>query len=83
MALNRRQFLIGAGGLAAAATTMGLAACAPGSSGSGSQGGGGQGGANNPPAKQAPCFIMGRDKELVPSAALVAKPDLSVDRSSP
>src|SRR5215213_304600 len=42
MALNRRQFLIGAGGLAAAATTMGLGACAPGSSGgSGSQGGGG------------------------------------------
>ena len=40
MALNRRQFLIGAGGLAAAATTMGLAACAPGSSGGGSQGGG-------------------------------------------
>ena len=47
MALNRRQFLIGAGGLAAAATTMGLAACAPGSSGgSGSQGGGGGGGTN-------------------------------------
>jgi multiple sugar transport system substrate-binding protein len=46
MALNRRQFLIGAGGLAAAATTMGLAGCAPGSSGGGSQGGG-QGGANN------------------------------------
>jgi pectin-derived oligosaccharide transport system substrate-binding protein len=46
MALNRRQFLIGAGGLAAAATTMGLAACAPGSSGGGSQGGG-QGGAND------------------------------------
>jgi multiple sugar transport system substrate-binding protein len=42
MALNRRQFLIGASGLAAAATTMGLGACAPGSSGgSGSQGGGG------------------------------------------
>src|SRR5215217_2680244 len=42
MALNRRQFLIGAGGIAAAATTMGLGACAPGSSGgSGSQGGGG------------------------------------------
>jgi len=47
MALNRRQFLIGAGGLAAAATTMGLGACAPGSSGGGSQGGGGQGGATN------------------------------------
>jgi len=46
MALNRRQFLIGAGGLAAAAT-MGLSACAPGSSGGGSQGGGGQGGAKN------------------------------------
>jgi len=46
MALNRRQFLIGAGGLAAAATTMGLAACAPGSSGGGSQGGG-QGGATD------------------------------------
>jgi multiple sugar transport system substrate-binding protein len=48
MALNRRQFLIGAGGLAAAATTMGLSACAPGSSGgSGSQGGGGEGGKTN------------------------------------
>ena len=45
MAINRRQFLIGAGGLAAAATTMGLAGCAPGSGGgSGSQGGGGEGG---------------------------------------
>jgi multiple sugar transport system substrate-binding protein len=45
MAINRRQFLIGAGGLAAAATTMGLAGCAPGSQGgSGSQGGGGEGG---------------------------------------
>jgi multiple sugar transport system substrate-binding protein len=43
MALNRRQFLIGAGGLAAAATTMGLSACAPGSSGGGgSQGEGGK-----------------------------------------
>jgi multiple sugar transport system substrate-binding protein len=39
--------LIGAGGLAAAATTMGLSACAPGSSGGGSQGGGGQGGGTN------------------------------------
>src|SRR4029450_2769939 len=47
MALNRRQFLIGAGGLAAAATTMGLGACAPGSSGGGSQGGGGEGGETN------------------------------------
>ena len=33
MAINRRQFLIGAGGLAAAASTGGLAACAPGSTG--------------------------------------------------
>jgi multiple sugar transport system substrate-binding protein len=44
MAINRRQFLIGAGGLAAAATTMGLAGCAPGSQGGGSQQGGGEGG---------------------------------------
>jgi multiple sugar transport system substrate-binding protein len=44
MALNRRQFLIGAGGLAAAATTMGLGACAPGAPSGGSQGGGEQGG---------------------------------------
>jgi multiple sugar transport system substrate-binding protein len=41
MAINRRQFLLGAGGLAAAATTGGLAACAPGSVGGGNQGGGG------------------------------------------
>jgi multiple sugar transport system substrate-binding protein len=47
MAINRRQFLIGAGGLAAAATTMGLGACAPGSQGGGSQAGGQQGGATN------------------------------------
>jgi multiple sugar transport system substrate-binding protein len=47
MALNRRQFLIGAGGLAAAATTMGLSACAPGSSGGSSQGGSQGGGATN------------------------------------
>ncbi len=44
MAINRRQFLIGAGGLAAAATTMGLGACAPGSQGGGGQQGGGEGG---------------------------------------
>jgi multiple sugar transport system substrate-binding protein len=48
MAINRRQFLIGAGGLAAAATTMGLGACAPGTTGGGSQGGeGGSQGATN------------------------------------
>jgi multiple sugar transport system substrate-binding protein len=48
MAINRRQFLIGAGGLAAAATTVGLGACAPGASNSGSQGGeGGSQGATN------------------------------------
>jgi multiple sugar transport system substrate-binding protein len=45
MAINRRQFLLGAGGLAAAATTGGLAACAPGSVGGGNQGGGGEAGA--------------------------------------
>jgi multiple sugar transport system substrate-binding protein len=48
MAINRRQFLIGAGGLAAAATA-GLAGCAPGSQGGGAQGegGGGEGGQVN------------------------------------
>ena len=45
MAINRRQFLIGAGGLAAAATTMGLAGCAPGSQGDSGSQGGGEGGA--------------------------------------
>lgn len=39
MGVNRRQFLLG--GLAAAATTMGLVGCAPGSSNSGAGGGGG------------------------------------------
>ncbi len=43
MGLNRRQFLFGAGGLAAAAATMGLTACAPGSGGGGGTGGGGGG----------------------------------------
>src|SRR5918992_6225658 len=38
MAINRRQFLLGAGGLAAAATTGGLAACAPGRTGGGAGG---------------------------------------------
>ena len=43
MAINRRQFLLGAGGLAAAATAGGLTACAPRSGGGGgsNQGGGG------------------------------------------
>jgi len=40
MAVSRRQFLFGAGGLAAAAATTGLTGCAPGSRGGGSGGGG-------------------------------------------
>ena len=39
MGVNRRQFLLGGLGLAAAATTMGLTGCAPGSSESGGGGG--------------------------------------------
>ena len=39
MGVNRRQFLLGGLGLAAAATTMGLTGCAPGSSSSGGGGG--------------------------------------------
>lgn len=38
MALNRRQFLLSTAGLATAATTVGLTACAPGSGRGGSQG---------------------------------------------
>ena len=41
MGVNRRQFLLG--GLAAAATTMGLVGCAPGSGGSSGEEGGGEG----------------------------------------
>jgi len=41
MGVNRRQFLLG--GLAAAATTMGLVGCAPGSGGSSGEEGGGDG----------------------------------------
>ena len=48
MAINRRQFLLGAGGLAAAATTGGLTACAPGSVGGGGGGGGGGRRRNDP-----------------------------------
>src|SRR5215211_2246402 len=44
MAINRRQFLIGACGVAAAATTVGLAGCAPGSQGGGGAQEGGAGG---------------------------------------
>jgi multiple sugar transport system substrate-binding protein len=43
MGVNRRQFLLGGLGLAAAATTMGLTGCAPGSSNSGGGEGGGDG----------------------------------------
>jgi multiple sugar transport system substrate-binding protein len=42
MAINRRQFLVGAGGVAAAVTAGGLTACAPGAGGGG---GGGEAGA--------------------------------------
>jgi multiple sugar transport system substrate-binding protein len=77
MALNRRQFLIGAGGLAAAATTMGLAACAPGSSGGGSQGGGGGGGTNlaltwwgNP--------TRNKNTEAMIAAYMKANPDVKI-----
>ena len=39
MGVNRRQFLLGGLGLAAAATTIGLTGCAPGSSSGGESGG--------------------------------------------
>jgi ABC-type glycerol-3-phosphate transport system substrate-binding protein len=46
MTISRRRFLLGAGGLAAAAATGGLASCAPGSGGA-RGGAGGEGGAVN------------------------------------
>lgn len=77
MALNRRQFLIGAGGLAAAATTMGLAACAPGSSGGGSQGGG-QGGATNLALAWWGNPTRNKNTQAMIDAYMKAKPDVKI-----
>ncbi len=78
MALNRRQFLIGAGGLAAAATTMGLGACAPGSSGGGSQGGGGEGGATNLALAWWGNPTRNKNTEAMMAAYMAANPNVKI-----
>jgi pectin-derived oligosaccharide transport system substrate-binding protein len=78
MALNRRQFLIGAGGLAAAATTMGLGACAPGSSGGGSQGGGGEGGETNLALAWWGNPTRNKNTEAMMAAYMAANPNVQI-----
>jgi multiple sugar transport system substrate-binding protein len=78
MAINRRQFLIGAGGLAAAATTMGLGACAPGSSGGGSQGGGGEGGATDLALAWWGNPTRNKNTEAMIAAYMAANPDVKI-----
>jgi multiple sugar transport system substrate-binding protein len=79
MAINRRQFLIGAGGLAAAATTMGLGACAPGSrGGSGSQGGGGEGGATELALAWWGNPTRNKNTEAMIAAYMAANPDVKI-----
>jgi len=79
MAINRRQFLIGAGGLAAAATTMGLAGCAPGSQGgSGSQGGGGEGGATELALAWWGNPTRNKNTEAMMAAYMAANPNVKI-----
>jgi pectin-derived oligosaccharide transport system substrate-binding protein len=78
MAINRRQFLIGAGGLAAAATTMGLAACAPGSGGAGSQGGGGEGGATELALAWWGNPTRNKNTEAMIAAYMAANPNVKI-----
>jgi multiple sugar transport system substrate-binding protein len=80
MAINRRQFLIGAGGLAAAATTGGLAACAPGSNG----GGGSQGGGNEAAAGTLALAWWGNPTRNKNTQAMIdaytkANPDVKIE----
>ena len=79
MAINRRQFLIGAGGLAAAATTMGLAGCAPGSrGGSGAQQGGGEGGTVNLALAWWGNPTRNKNTEAMIAAYMAANPNVKI-----
>src|SRR5215204_5109753 len=82
MAINRRQFLIGAGGLAAAATTMGLAGCAPGSGGGGGgqggQGGGGEGGTANLALAWWGNPTRNKNTEAMIAAYMAANPNVKI-----
>jgi multiple sugar transport system substrate-binding protein len=79
MTINRRQFLIGAGGLAAAATTMGLGACAPGSQGGGSQGGGGEGGATELALAWWGNPTRNKNTEAMIAAYMQANPNVKIE----
>jgi multiple sugar transport system substrate-binding protein len=80
MAINRRQFLLGAGGLAAAATTGGLAACAPGAGG----GGGGAGGGGETGATTLALTFWGNPTRNKNTAAMIdaymkANPNVKIE----
>src|SRR5688500_6819818 len=75
MAVSRRQFLLGAGGLAAAATTVGLTGCAPGAS---SGGGGGEAGANTLALAWWGNPTRNKNTEAMIAAYKTAKPDLTI-----
>jgi multiple sugar transport system substrate-binding protein len=77
MAVSRRQFLLGAGGLAAAATTGGLTACAPGSTGSGG-GGGGEAGANTLALAWWGNPTRNKNTEAMIAAYKAVNPDLTI-----
>src|SRR5215213_3191346 len=80
MAINRRQFLIGAGGLAAAASTVGLGACAPGASNTGSQGGqGGSQGATNLALAWWGNPVRNKNTQAEIEAFMKANPNLKIE----
>jgi multiple sugar transport system substrate-binding protein len=80
MAINRRQFLIGAGGLAAAASTVGLGACAPGASNTGSQGGqGGSQGATTLALAWWGNPIRNKNTQAEIEAFMKANPNLKIE----
>lgn len=79
MASTRRQFLLRTGGLAAAATTLGLAACAPGATGgSGSQGGGGGGGETNVALAWWGNPTRNKNTQAMIDAYMKANPDVKI-----
>ena len=78
MAINRRQFLLGAGGLAAAATTGGLTACAPGSVGGGGSGGGDDGGATTLALAWWGNPTRNKNTEAMIAAYMKANPDVKI-----
>ena len=77
MAINRRQFLLGAGGLAAAATGGGLTACAPGAPAAGR--GGGETGHNDSGAGLVGQPHRNKNTQAAIDAYLKANPDVKIE----